>query len=120
MNEDTTHPPHVPTEPGDAPPSPHAFVREFEKRHGPGRWRTVARELVVSSICCNVIESYRTGQGLTYRTVFDWKSVTDPVDIIVRAVADTHGLSDYDAVSVHDYLTRLQSEPPPAPAVPAL
>lgn len=120
MNEDTTHPLHVATEPGDAPPSPRDFVREFEKRHGPGRWRTVARELVVSSICCHVIESYRTGQGMIHRTVFDWRSVTDPIDIVVRAVADTHGLSEYDTTSVHDYLTRLQAEPQPAPASPAV
>lgn len=120
MNEDTPPPASPPVHLGDAPPTPRTFVQEFEKRHGPGRWHTVARELVVSSICCNVIESYRTGQGLTYRTVFDWKSVTDPVDLIVRAVADTHGLSDYDTTSVHDYLTRLQAEPPTAPASSAV
>ncbi len=119
MNEDTTHPASPPAHFGDAPSTPRTFVQEFEKRHGPGRWHTVARELVVSSICCNVIESYRTGQGMVYRTVFDWRTVTDPVDLIVRAVADTHSLSAYDTASVHDYLTRLQAEPPPAPAVPA-
>ncbi len=91
MNEDTPPPASPPTHLGDAPPTPRTFVQEFEKRHGPGRWHTAARELVVSSICCNVIEFLPHGQGLTYRTVFDWKSVTDPVDLIVRAVADTHG-----------------------------
>ncbi len=63
MNEDTPHPASPSASFGGAPPTPSTFVQEFEKRHGPGRWHTVARELVVSSICCNVIESYRTARA---------------------------------------------------------